>query len=162
MRATLALNGLSYLFLLNKHLIQNEQSQKPNNKNERNKKRRNNNKIEKENAKKSKQPNIFNELERLGTSRVTRSSRREKEREKTVSLRQCFGPACVNAALNGSKYCSTECGIQLQIKYVHIGKYLFKINNIDNRARTLGVFPGYLLLTLNRTLLTVLPGNKLQ
>ena len=30
--------------------------------------------------------------------------------------RQCFGPACCEAAREGSKYCSDECGMKLATK----------------------------------------------
>ena len=31
---------------------------------------------------------------------------------------QCFGPGCVEPALQGSKYCSDECGLKLATKLV--------------------------------------------
>ena len=30
--------------------------------------------------------------------------------------RHCLGPGCINAARNGSKYCSDECGVQLALR----------------------------------------------
>ncbi|XP_065673392.1 CXXC-type zinc finger protein 1-like [Hydra vulgaris] len=51
--------------------------------------------------------------DKLATSRTTRSSRKEQE---VITPQQCLGPGCVNSARNSSKYCSSECGIQLQIR----------------------------------------------
>ena len=58
-------------------------------------------------------------------SRTTRSTKKtpltlnRKEKVKEVQKpRHCLGPGCVNPAKNLSKYCSHECGIQLQIRYV--------------------------------------------
>lgn len=67
-------------------------------------------KKQKENCKANK----LSALERYGTNRTTRSSRREKE--KGSPPRQCLGPGCVNPAQTNSKYCSNECGVQLQIR----------------------------------------------
>jgi len=43
------------------------------------------------------------------------SSKKEKDKE-PCALKHCLGPGCVNAARQGSKYCSHECGVQLQIR----------------------------------------------
>lgn len=31
--------------------------------------------------------------------------------------RQCYGPGCTEAAREGSKYCSDDCGLKLATKY---------------------------------------------
>ena len=71
-------------------------------------------KKEKENIKRRQEAENakLRKLELIATNRITRSTRKDKEKE-TV---HCLGPGCVNAARIGSKYCSHECGIQLQIR----------------------------------------------
>ena len=36
----------------------------------------------------------------------------------TSNVRQCYGPGCINAARNNSKYCSDDCGVKLATKYM--------------------------------------------
>ncbi|XP_004207256.1 CXXC-type zinc finger protein 1 isoform X1 [Hydra vulgaris] len=55
--------------------------------------------------------------DKLATNRTTRSSRKERE---VITAQQCLGPGCVNSARNSSKYCSSECGIQLQIRRLQV------------------------------------------
>ncbi|XP_066913903.1 CXXC-type zinc finger protein 1-like [Clytia hemisphaerica] len=60
-------------------------------------------------------------------SRSTRSNKKDpssthrKEKEKEVyTPKHCLGPGCVNAAKLNSKYCSNECGVQLQIRRLQV------------------------------------------
>merc|ERR1712062_23705 len=91
-------------------------------------KRKSNAEKEKENIKKkmSESRKKSEELDDLTDDyidhqRWTRSSRRREKEEKEVSPpRQCLGPGCVNCARNNSKYCSNECGVQLQIRRLQV------------------------------------------
>lgn len=75
-------------------------------------------KREKEKENRRNFTNKLQPLETFSTNRTTRSSRKEKE--KGSPPRQCLGPGCVNAARQASKYCSNECGVQLQIRRLQV------------------------------------------
>lgn len=60
--------------------------------------------------------------ELYATNRSTRSQKRieHKVRPRLEPPKQCLGPGCINAARKDSKYCSDDCGIQLQMRRLQV------------------------------------------
>ena len=52
------------------------------------------------------------------SSRSSKRNRDKIQKEKDVP-KQCFGPACIEAARKGSKYCSDACGIKLATNRIY-------------------------------------------
>ncbi|XP_055924478.1 CXXC-type zinc finger protein 1-like [Argiope bruennichi] len=51
--------------------------------------------------------------ENLKHQQIEKCEEKLKKKKKTPPPRQCYGPECVRAARDNSKYCSDECGIRL-------------------------------------------------
>jgi COMPASS component SPP1 len=53
------------------------------------------------------------------TNKKTHKKNKEHVIEVEVGPKQCYGPACVQVARKGSKYCSDECGIKLSTNRIY-------------------------------------------